>query len=393
MSETFHFFTNAERATCLALSFDLAERLGDWARLQSAMRRHVPDAFTRDEWAYLLAFVAPSNLHKPFVQAFGDPSAQASIRPSIFVRPRGQIAIWLPNNVSLLGPLLLVLSSLTGSNQRIKVGSHAQDLTAAFVNFALEHLPTCGLTDYFRNQVQIQRFDRSSPLNRVWAGEAKVRVIFGSDQAVFAIDSLPHPADSLSIVFGDHCSEVWVELPAFSNEMVLTLIKVFAVYGRAGCTSPRRVVVLGGTAYEVDQLKGRLAAAWEQAVRKDVPMHVASNNILEHQLALAEGWQSTLTPRHASVLVSGSTTAATPSGLMSLPIVAARLEEATASLPHNIQTIGHCLSNPDDPLWLHVLAESSIKRFVPLVSMHHFGPVWDGSSFWQRLFEEVVLQV
>ncbi len=392
-SAQLQYFRTPQGATVAALDFDLAERLQHWAELRLSMVRQVPAPFTRDEWAYLTLFLDRPNLEHPFRQSFGEMLHDADGLPAMLVRPRGMIAIWLPNTVSLLGPLTLILASLTGAPLWIKTGSRADDLTAAFVNYAVEHLPKGNLAEYLREHVQIEQFDRNSPRNAEMAAAAKVRVVFGSDSAVAAVHALPHPADSVAISFGDHVSEAWVELAALSDEHLMTLIKVFAIYGRAGCTSPRRVVVLDGTPADAGALRQRLVNLWSKVVRQEVPMHVASGNILHRQLALAQGWQASTAPRQAAVLVSGPSGLPEPTGLMTLAIMAANLDQTVATLPVNIQTVGHCIRHPDDPMWWRGLVATPVKRFVPLAAMHHFGPVWDGANFWRQLFEEVVLRV
>ena len=393
MSENLHFFAAPHRCTVAALPFNLAERLEHWGALRREMVRQVSKAFTRDEWAYLASFLDQSTLRRPFLHTFGEEVKGADVRPDVLVRPRGTIAIWLPNTVSLLGPLTLILASLSGAPLWIKTGSRAEDLAAAFLDYARQHLPGGALARYLGEQVRIERIDRHSPINGQMAAAAKVRVVFGSDAAVAAIHQLPHPADSVAISFGDHCSEAWVELEALSDEDAMVLIRVFAIYGRAGCTSPRRVVVLGGSREDARALQQRLAQLWPKAVRSDVPMHLASMNIKECQLARAQGWEAGTTLRNAAVLVAGAPGLVESSGLMSLAAVPFTAAEAAAALPPNIQTIGHCLRDPQDPAWLELLARSAVKRFVPLSAMHHFGPVWDGSNYWSQFFEEVVLRV
>jgi hypothetical protein len=294
--------------------------------------------------------------------------------------------------VSLLGPLTLILASLSGAPLRVKVGSNAADLTAAFVDYAIRNLPDGPLVDYLRQQVRIERFDRLDLRNGKMAAEAKVRVVFGSDEAVNAIHSLPHPPDSVAVSFGNHRSEAWVEKEALTDERAMNLIRVFAIYGQAGCTSPRRVVVLGGSSEDARAVRELLVQLWPKAVRADVPMHVAAANIMELQLALAQGWQAAAVPRHGGVVSTGRIGLPEPTGLMSVPIVPASLEEAIASLPSNIQTIGHCLCQPQDRRWLERIARTPAKRFVPIEAMHHFGPVWDGGNYWRQFFEEVSLQ-
>ena len=63
--------------------------------------------------------------------------------------------------------------------------------------------------------------------------------MFGGDEAAEAIDRLPHPPGSVGYYFVDKRSEAWLEAAALDDETLGTLIKVFTIYGRAGCTSPR----------------------------------------------------------------------------------------------------------------------------------------------------------
>lgn len=352
-----------------------------WDSLCVGMTRAVPPEFTRDEWAYLITFVARKHL---------EDSLKRSLRAekSLF-RPRGPIAIWLPGNVSLLGPLVLVLASLTGAPMRIKAASKLDDLCAAFTQYAIDNLDDGSLRDYLRGRVKIERFDRHDPRNAEMAANASVRIAFGSDTAMAAIDALPHPADSIGISFGDHRSEAWVETKVLDDAGVSTLIKVFAIYGQAGCTSPRRVVILGGSETDCYWLRDRMLKLWPITMKTDLQMHIASLNLMHAHLNAAFGWDVRCAHRNGAVLGIGPVDKAEMSGLMSLAIVPASVEQAVAMLPLNIQTIGHAVQ--DASQLTQVIGRTKAKRFVPVAQMHYFGPVWDGQNFFRRLFEEVAL--
>lgn len=392
MSDKHHFFATPCRCTAAALPFDLEERVNHWAGLRKTMVQRVPESFTRDEWAYLAAFLDETNLRKPFLESFGERIGSGQRRPTALLRPRGLIGIWLPNTVSLLGPLTLILATFSGAPIWVKVGSSAADLTTAFVDFTIRNLPNGALADDLRQQLRVERFDRQDPRNARMAAEAKVRVVFGSDAAITAVHALPHPPDSVAVSFGDHRSEAWVEKEALTDDRLIALIRVFAIYGQAGCTSPRRVVVLDGSNGDARCVQESLVRLWPEAMRMDVPMHTAAANVMEYQLALAQGWAASTAPRNAGIVAAGQIGLPELSGQMTLPVVSAGIAQAAASLPPNIQTIGHCVRQPHDPRWLDVIARIPAKRFVPIEAMHHFGPVWDGANYWRQFFEEVELQ-
>ncbi len=389
MSERLHGFRQNGRTVAVALPFDLAQVLADWGRVRSAMTRELPAGFRRDEWAYLVQFLDPGALSGVFHATFGEPVRESADAEALF-RPRGPVAVWLPNNVSLLGPLALVLLGLTGNELLLKGGSRGDDLAGAFLDFVRRRLPAESvLARYLERSVRYEVFERDDPRNAEFARRARVRVVFGSDATAAAVEALPHPPGSLSCAFVDRRSEAWVEAAAADERMLETLLRVFAIYGQAGCTSPRRVVLLGGSAEEARALRDRMLALWPRAVHGDPPQHLASASIAARQWAAALGWDAVLVPRHAAVLATGAGALEEIDAPFVLPVVARSLAEAEAELPANVQTVGHALADPRAPRWLELVARTRIQRFVPLARMHHFGPAWDGAEFWRQSFERV----
>ena len=382
------YFGHDGDVSALALPFDLTALLADWASLRRRMVRDVPPAFSRDEWAYMVGFVAPEALLGVFTSTFGPQQAEASAARRL-LRPRGPLALWLPNNVSLLGPLTLVLASLTGNPLWVKAGSRSDDLCTALRQWALEQLAEGPLRRWLADDVAVLQMPRDDPRQANWSEAAAVRMVFGSDAGARAIAALPARPTAPLFAFVDKKSQAWAEVAALDDEALRTLIRVFAIYGRAGCTSPARLVLIDGTAADCARVAARLVALWPLAVKTDVAMHQASANVMALQTALAGGWHATLAPRHAAVVCVGDAELADPPGQLLLPVVCAGLDAAVAALPANTQTIGHMVSDPADSRWALALADSPACRFVPVGQMHHFGPVWDGFAFWRQLFEDV----
>lgn len=393
MPEHIHYFDSPAGTNALALPFDYQQSVEDWTALRKRMVREVPTEFTRDEWAYLTTFLERENLFNPFLTTFGAATEAPEQVPNLLYRPRGAIAVWLPNNVSLLGPLTLVLLSLTGQPIHLKLGSSAQDLTGAFLQYAIANLPHGELKEYLTTNVKAETFSREDPRQQKLANDAQVRIVFGSDAAAEAIHQLPHPLESLGFSFVDRKSEAWVEQGALNEQVLTTLIKVFAIYGQAGCTSPKRVILLDGSETAARHLRDNLLDLWPTVISGETPMHMASDNVMAEQWARALGWDARRTPQNTALLAHGKRNLPGFDVLMALRVQSATRKQALAGLPPNIQTIGHALESPNDAAWLKLLAGSHVRRFVSLGRMHHFGSTWDGQEFWRQCFEPMEVSI
>jgi len=340
MSEFINNFHSGSNTISLVLPFNLDAVSTEWDKLRNKMIRFMPPEFSREEWSYLIVFLERCRLNSIFSKTFGE-RVNALDAVDTVMRPKGNVALWLPNNVSLLGPLMMVLISLTGNRLVMKAGTRSENLTKVFWGYALEYLPDGALKDYLKNFVTTNLFDRTDSRNTEMSQIANVRIFFGSDAGASYIDQLPHKLDCSSIYFTDRCSEAWIDKESITEETVSDLIKVFNVYGRAGCTSPRRVVVISGDKKDALHLWDAILDMWKTVIFSKPLQHVASSNVLAKQLSTALGWKAEITPNNSSVIAVGEFGLEVPSGNMILPVTWSSMEEAVRSLPLNIQTIGH----------------------------------------------------
>jgi hypothetical protein len=230
MSERLHCFRSTHCSTVVALPFDMEEMIDGWQALRSRMAKQLPQGFERDEWAYLVAFLDRNVLMKPFLTNFGDyVDANGDFRADVLVRPRGNVGIWLPNNVSLLGPLMMVMASLSGNSLRLKAGSQGENLTENFYNFIVTNSENNSLREFVEERIVVERFEREDPRNKDLAAQSDVRIVFGSDGAALAIDAMPHPAASQAVHFVERQSEAWIEKGRIDGDLLATIIKVFAI--------------------------------------------------------------------------------------------------------------------------------------------------------------------
>ena len=374
----------------LALPFEIDELIAGWSSLRPKMISAMPQSFRRDEWAYLLSFIEPCRLTLIVESSIGPRSGLCDLsRVNLCLRPRGLVALWLANNVTLLGPLMLVLLSLSGNRLRLKSGSSSENLLASFYDFALENLSRGALLDYLREMVCVEQFGRADERNRAMAARADVRIVFGSDEAVREIERYPHPLTSTAYHFIDRRSQLWLEPALVDRAAMRDLLKVFAIYGRGACTAPSRVMLIDASPSDADLLARELIGLWPELFKKLPPPHVASSVVMCEQWARALGWNASSVSGKAAVIASGEGDLECELENMFLPICSSTLEGAVTELPGNVQTVGYVASDFKRQSWLRALLSTSVKRFVPLREMHNFGPVWDGFSFWRGLFEDM----
>ena len=210
MSEfVFHRFESAGGASIVALPFSLTDAWEAIGQVRAAMVRSRPEQFSRNEWAYLMQFVSRSSLSRPFVDHFGTFTTANTdlVTARQIVRPRGRIALWLPSNVSLLGPLAIMQLLLSGNRLLVKAPVDIDGLGGVFLDFLHNELPEGSFRQHVLTAVEYASFARDDARAREWISSADVRVVFGSDAAVLAIDALPHPVDSVSVAFADRRSE------------------------------------------------------------------------------------------------------------------------------------------------------------------------------------------
>lgn len=376
MSEL-HYFRQAAGLGAAVLPQSPQSWADAWHALRVELVGRKPASYSRDEWAHLMATLDRQHLLRVVRSVLGE-STPPGTDLRWLARCRSPVAVWLPNNVSLLGPLLLVLASWSGAELWMKSGSAIADLLSDFVEAVDGRVPL---------KLRHERFDRADQKNAEWAGTAGVRIVFGSDHATRAILSLEHPTHSVGVAFGARSSVAWVEKSQATEKTIDSLCKAFALYGQAGCTSPRTVCLLDADWEEAARFRDALALRYEVLYSDQGHLHDASQNVMARQFAAALGWDARLLKQHRAVFALG--TAQQPPVLehQTLMIRAVSADEAVQLLPSDVQTLGLVSEHPES--WYLRLAQTSVKRIVPLERMHVFGPVWDGIEFLRQCFEWV----
>jgi len=389
MSEL-HWFDATTSRVVVQLPHSIEEILADWHVIRLRMIRQVHPDFTRSEWAYLIQFLDRDRLRSIFTGTFGNSSAATACADRLLA-PRQRIALWLPNNVSLLGPLTLILLSLIGSDIRVKTGSRSRDLSASLFQWLGRECPAGKLRQWLLGSLEIESFNRTDKRNADMALWAGARIFFGGDSAARAIENLEHPIDSIGFYFSHKVSECWIDPESANEATAMNLAKVFWIYGQAGCTSPKRAFLMGGTQQQATAFAQLLGEVWTRAVPERQPRNVASETFMASQWASANGLNTMPLGQNSALAILCSPGTLPLEAHMTIAIQYGTPDQAVKTAPANLQTIGHAMVDTSNPARLAMLSSTNAVRFVPIASMHDFGPIWDGQSWWRNLFTTKIL--
>ena len=83
-----------------------------------------------------------------------------------------------------------------------------------------------------------------SVLNKYETPNGNISFIFGSDESAVAIQVIDHKPESLVFSFVDKKSEAWITPGLATDDVLKQLLRVFSIYGKAGCTSPAKLVLI-----------------------------------------------------------------------------------------------------------------------------------------------------
>lgn len=372
--------------TCVRLPTPPSEIIRDWQMLRTRMIREQAPEFSRDEWAYLIHFLGADRLDLPWRQSFGTVTDGAA-RADLIAVPARRIAVWMPNNVSLLGCLTLALISLTGAQVRVKCGSRSADLCTPFAEYARKHLPAGALRRWFEEDLDLRRFEREHPDNIAMAAWADARIFFGGDEGARGVASLPSQIGTPFFAFANRVSEAWIT-PASARvpETALTLAKVFAIYGQAGCTSPKRAIIVGGDRTDALAFSDALALAWTAVIREPASQAQASEVVMAAQWARAQGLEARTLEGNAATLVLSPVRPSQVFGHLALQVQWGSLYDTLKTGATNLQTVGTSEMGSLPAEWRAAVASTSANRLVPLARMHDFSHIWDGQPWWRNLF-------
>ncbi|HEY7305547.1 MAG TPA: acyl-CoA reductase [Bryobacteraceae bacterium] len=319
--------------------------------------------------------------------------------------PRGVVFHIPPANVDTIFVYSWIVSMLMGNRNLIRLSSSVTpqvDLLCRILNEALAESDPV-----FRNQTIIVQYGHEREITELFSQSADVRVIWGGDQTVNAIRSIPLPPHASELTFPDRFSLCAIRAENYlglDEAQGIGLVEKFYNdtfwFDQMACSSPRLMLWCGDKA-ECGRASSLFFCRLQECIRRKgyapetgIRMNrftFACRAILDRPVTAYQDFQGDL-----PVLTLGSLENFSRDhcggGLM-LEFYSSGLDALAPAVTHRDQTLTQFgFDSIELETFVKLLNGRGIDRIVPIGEALHFQHFWDGYDLFQSLSRSVYVQ-
>lgn len=314
--------------------------------------------------------------------------------------PLGIVGHWPAGNVEIQ-PLLSMTCGLLGGNAAlVRIPSGLVDLTRILVEKLAQSDPHGRLT----RRIFMAAFDHDRrDLQEAMAKAVDGAMIWGGEEAVLQIRSLPFPHWARIVVFGPRISVAAMDSGAWSDPQeqkswCLRIARDVWQFDQQACSSPQVLFLERKTGQSTAEFVSNLKQAFENEnrahPRRAIPAALTSRICQARASWLMSGSPQQaffpLGPDWTLLLGSGSDIPQPVQGKTLTVLEVDDLLEAISKLDGNVQTLGLGMADAEREKQLALLAgRKGVDRVVKLGRMHVFVPPWDGVDLIRPLVRMV----
>lgn len=303
--------------------------------------------------------------------------------------PLGVVGHWPAANVEIQPILSMTCSLLGGNAALVRIPSSLVDLTRILVEKLVQSDPSERLT----RRIFMAAFEHGRrDLHEAMARAVDGAVIWGGQEAVSQVRSLPFPHWGRMAVFGPRISVAAMDAGAWSNpeeqkKWCLRMARDVWQFDQQACSSPQVLYLERKVGQSTDQFLSTLQGAFEtenQAhPRQAIPAALTSTISRARASWLLDdpshGAVFPLSPDWTLLIGSGSDIPQPVQGKTLTVLAVDDLRDAISKLDGNVQTLGLGMADVEKENELASLAGlRGVDRIVKLGRMHTFVPPWDG---------------
>lgn len=362
-----------ERVT--AFTADLSRRL--------RRRRDIQSSPAFAALAYWIRPATIERLHQEW-------EALQALSPAVVRVPRGLVFHLPPANVDTTFVYSWLLSALCGNANVIRLSSRSLDASHLLVDIVGEVL---GDHDEIAATTSIVSYGHEREITQELS-TADMRVIWGGDEAVAAVRSVPSAPYTRDLAFPDRFS-----MTALGTEAVVTanddavdalaksLYNDAFWFDQLGCASPRTIVWVGRP-HDVERASGRLRAALRSHLAErgqiEPPTSAVLSKFVHIADAAARGVIGTV-DRSCNLLTSAMSDRLVgferdaPGGGLFYEMRAHSLVDLAPLITRRDQTLGvYGIDATSISDFVRAVGSRGIDRIVPVGTALEFGRFWDG---------------
>jgi hypothetical protein len=310
-------------------------------------------------------------------------------RAQIKAYPVGVVGHWPAGNIEIQ-PILSMTCALLGGNAcLVRIPKALRDQTQQLI----EKLVQSDSNHVLTRRIRLLVFDHERlDLHRAMAGSVDGAMIWGGEEAVSEIRSMPFPHWARLAVFGPRISVAamdaasWCDLSA-REALCRRIARDVWQFDQQACSSPQVLFLEKKDGHSAGDFVQALRAAFEtenrihpretiQASLTSAICRARASWLLED---VANSAMFPAGPEWTILLGQGSKIPQPTEGKTLTVLEVNDLLETAAKLDGNVQTLGLAMADPErEEALASVAASRGVDRIVQLGRMHVFTPPWDG---------------
>lgn len=302
--------------------------------------------------------------------------------------PRGLVVHWMAGNVPTLGFLSLIQGLLTKNANLLKLPSAADGMLAEILQtMAGVGSGPRGGAELVKAIAAIRYDHTRADVGQALSLAADARLMWGSDESVDQIATLPTKQGCADLVFGNKTSIIVLSAEALASgdlDMFARRIALdVSIFEQKACASPHTIFLETDDDQVVDDFGARLDAALARALSslpKTPPSQREVSNILGLRAkydAFHKSWSSGGT--EYTILADDDLKLGPAIGNRTVYVRKAQpLERVLELITPKVQSVGIAATEGEYDRITSAFAGAGVQRFAPLGAMTHFESPWDG---------------
>jgi hypothetical protein len=303
--------------------------------------------------------------------------------------PLGVVGHWPAGNVEIQPILSMTCALLGGNAALVRVPRGLVDLT----RILMEKLAQSDRNERLTRRIFMAAFEHGrQDLHEAMARVVDGAMIWGGQEAVLQVRSLPFPHWVRMAVFGPRISVAAMDAGAWSNPdeqktWCLRMARDVWQFDQQACSSPQVLYLEKKAGQSTSQFLSNLQHAFEtenQAHPRRIIPAALTSTIAQARASwlLGDASRSAIFPMGPDwtlLLGSGSDIPQLVQGKTLTVLEVDDLIEAVSKLDGNVQTLGLGMADGERENELALIAgQRGVDRIVKLGRMHSFVPPWDG---------------